>query len=1475
MPDPPGTSDVGGDRPWVWAPRLDPTCGEYGVYATRLNSLDLPAGSSEIAITGARIILNNNFAPMPVAGHTYASAQFIGRGPTEFSFQMTGIGDEKFADIQSMMEELEKNAREFRRIKGAARVYFLGNEFLKLAGIEDGIISEFDTETGTAPGGTNRFAGQISFTSDGHHTEGFQQEAYYETEILSEILSVMLNRITVRVVNGNQFDESYVRAITGGVVDTVVGTAAAPIAPVGPPALSSAGVLARGAVGGIIEGLDLAVRTLRGSSPDTDLTSASGIAETIRAESAFVIQAGRLWWTSDESSRAVGGEGLAEDYSRAVMENDLLRAPIITPIIERENTGALYEAQEQPGFEWLNSSLRALALALFTHNLSVPAHTFFQGPLRGLYYVFSRAPSSTSGEGESLTRTSHPRQGRINDWPPTLLASEDSDLARMMHGRRHRWATSSQIVSNLQSLESAVIDIARALGDEHMGHPDFESVFPGIAERWAESRSRTVHPTYPDLELPAHPATGEVLDTEPDFYYFNDSEEGMINEIGPDLIQEMDARVDAMEHTFTRLNNGQEWNDTYLGRSRIGPDTLSDTGALQESIYPMDGAPGSMEIDHAAEDREHRVLGGGPESREDSVVDAVMALSPGIRSSADTDVSERRRQMLRNTAFALPPGGAERDPAARLSIGPVDDEVESGDRSHSFARNSIRSLVQQAVAQNPDETLTMRRGFPSFKIYFIEDDIGAQRAHLLPSAGTGLLAGTRPVMFFDDLYNYNSVKSIRLIRSRKNPTDLLVLSLTNVAGLLERRRWNPRPGERQQELYRPGFEDTERENPLKKIIMKEGLKVQARLGYTNNPDNMGIKFIGEVVEVSYNAECSDEVTVICQSYGSELVLESKGATTDGRTDFIDTPDVVHTLMCSPELAHFGRFSLNPQFNPAEARTVATSRGEGSGSVVNWEMVEDRAREVLARNRSKWILANNPADDNIYAPSIRDYLGWWERHETRVGDSYRTMGQAAERAFEVEWSRWSLMFGARHAVQQLRQWGAQGITALGNYLSATDYQTSGATIWETLKEMELRHPGWVAHPRPYGTRMTLFFGVPDHRYWADEISPQEMLTLSRFRGALDRSNSVTGAMDEEVDALFAAGPARPGEPPRTVSLRQEIAPGIGSVEHYASYIIRRTQREITSNILLADAGAYIGRTMGRYRPFRRHHLITSEHHLLMNNIRASEKNTFNCVTVNYAGGASYTIKADDSIPDEKLRTQIFNYPTCNSEDLARRYCIGLLQRHLKDVYKGEIVTIGMDIDPYDVVFLSDKRSGMYGGFEVEQVVDTFTPQTGWITEITPDMIVGTNEWSTSTTRAAREVVLGRMAQRMGGTAAVASLGGGIVGGIGALAVANPIAGAAVAIPVAAGAALAWTGGYYLVQWTQDRQPIWICPLILGERPFFSGLDGFRQDGLFASIRGRIHRAVGDVEEGWRVFHLGGFANDFTVTLAQSIAGQSGA
>src|SRR5690606_13385571 len=76
--------------------------------------------------------------------------------------------------------------------------------------------------------------------------------------------------------------------------------------------------------------------------------------------------------------------------------------------------------------------------------------------------------------------------------------------------------------------------------------------------------------------------------------------------------------------------------------------------------------------------------------------------------------------------------------------------------------------------------------------------------------------------------------------------------------------------------------------------------------------------------------------------------------------------------------------------------------------------------------------------------------------------------------------------------------------------------------------------------------------------------------------------------------------------------------------------------------------------------------------------------------------------------------------------AKRVALSHLKESLKDIYGGELIVLGdASIRPFDIVYLADVYSKIYGPFEVEQVVHHFSPETGFITSITPNAVVTIN------------------------------------------------------------------------------------------------------------------------------------------------------
>lgn len=311
---------------------------------------------------------------------------------------------------------------------------------------------------------------------------------------------------------------------------------------------------------------------------------------------------------------------------------------------------------------------------------------------------------------------------------------------------------------------------------------------------------------------------------------------------------------------------------------------------------------------------------------------------------------------------------------------------------------------------------------------------------------------------------------------------------------------------------------------------------------------------------------------------------------------------------------------------------------------------------------------------------------------------------------------------------------------GLFDSTPNFILYHSTIWDTFQELKLRHPSMIAYPVPYegfyGPRMTMFFGTPDQLYFARDPAPRELNVGEKLKEiARDATAKVT---DTDLQNLFDAN--IPSKSSTLIDIFHNFANNI-DVKEVVDFWVEQNTRKYALN-------------QGIIKPFRSYHLITSHQHILHNNITSSLHNVFNTVTIQYDNKGpevdeqgnnitgflkfddreSFTLRCDAALPDEEVREMFVQFPNCVGDEMAKRYSLSLLQNSLKDGYKGTLTIVGNpSIKPYDICYLFDHYNDMYGPIEVEQVVLSFNQNTGFITEITPDMCVHVNEHTTMATQ----------------------------------------------------------------------------------------------------------------------------------------------
>lgn len=174
-----------------------------------------------------------------------------------------------------------------------------------------------------------------------------------------------------------------------------------------------------------------------------------------------------------------------------------------------------------------------------------------------------------------------------------------------------------------------------------------------------------------------------------------------------------------------------------------------------------------------------------------------------------------------------------------------------------------------------------------------------------------------------------------------------------------------------------------------------------------------------------------------------------------------------------------------------------------------------------------------------------------------------------------------------------------------------------------------------------------------------------------------------------------------------------------------------------------------------QPFQRMHYVDSFNHIINNGIIENFDGIYTVVTAVSGQGHPVTVAFDKGAPTEKqieksvetglfydkpsgpigsvehpiefLRSWDSHFNNGDQETSAKRVALWNLKQSLKDIYSGEVMIIGdPSIRPFDLVSIADVYEKIYGMFEVEQVIHHMSPDTGFITCITPNAIVNIND-----------------------------------------------------------------------------------------------------------------------------------------------------
>lgn len=842
-----------------------------------------------------------------------------------------------------------------------------------------------------------------------------------------------------------------------------------------------------------------------------------------------------------------------------------------------------------------------------------------------------------------------------------------------------------------------------------------------------------------DLLLPPNPISGLSIDTNPDFFMVNPSDTKCCNSealkiiLGPETYSNS-AKARGLSDGILAIQNGHQGVLDVYGKGGPGA-MIRPANEGKDGVY-VTGANNNIFKTSDAKDT--------PISRTEPPSDMIMGELPGRDFVVENDISARARNGKYSRDKIIDNSYSNSPYAAQLKNdfingSPTGEKLESTLKiQHNFKTSEYETILKKVTERYSSDHFSVRRAFPTFKVYLVEED--GELDMTVPEGVVQTVitkAASSPAL--DDFYGVNAIKEISIVHAKDMAASTCMIQVLDLDGVFYNKKFDAGPLEGPLKdvsgtiksnggvVYENKLED--RANPFYSTMIKEGMKVVVKFGYVNDPNELDTLFVGQIVQF----EGDQILTIVCQSYGSELVAKQFGNDPSENADFwnVQGADLVHDTLDREELRHFGRWKLSDisAFGPLFGQEKFRPDGKVK-KVYSWRP--------------------SVVDDNIFLPEKEssfwdEFFGDMEYvyYDTTIWEVFKEMelrypgciaypvpyGTGADARMTMFFGHPDMPYLSRPAIDQTERENEFGVDAVNQL----HLDNALVRIGEAAHEASQGGGGLYGQRVLQSAPNTLsVFNNPDE----GGLNTETARALGA--GVLSEAAS-SGDVEKNLEALAAVAYTD------TESLKRWLPAAKTSWNHVqklASEPVASTQPganvidRIDSDKLTAATMAWQG---DRIRPFRNYEMVTSLHDIIRNEIRADHRDTYNSIELQYSNGKVnfgtfgkdspevLTVNADDNIKEHHIRRNIESWPNCTTTNLAKRYASQLLANSLKRTYKGTLTIMGRPkLKPYDVIWLYDNYSDMSGPLEIEEVVHTFSQETGLISEIVPNMIVSVSD-----------------------------------------------------------------------------------------------------------------------------------------------------
>lgn len=605
--------------------------------------------------------------------------------------------------------------------------------------------------------------------------------------------------------------------------------------------------------------------------------------------------------------------------------------------------------------------------------------------------------------------------------------------------------------------------------------------------------------------------------------------------------------------------------------------------------------------------------------------------------------------------------------------------LETANKPEQWILHSFLDMAQS------DFRGRMLRAFPTFYMILVDEgrELGFWKLH-------------------DNFYNTNAISDIKIMKSRKNPSDTCTVTLSNVFNTFtdqdEDGKYNynynysdvfksiftPRAYAKDEEIRRKSTQE------INKAKIRTGARIHLRLGYGNDASIMPLAFNGVVAQVQEGPV----VQIMGQGDGIELCNQILDVDADEDVD---------------QLMYRSNFLGNTLWEATGGQTPKTILNNLFTTTGSW-----LAKQVKDWNISKYfdenpyglyhfgdrdykdIIEDGEPTQNIYEVDKNPSWGYVAA-KTNTETTTNVSGNSAENTTEVTAKqedynpidKYDEIFNSDDST-------SQGPPTLS-------FKVANKTIWDIAHICASVNPQFITSVAPFNFRSTLFFGRPRYYYAYDYKNPNNTIVEKRkpfqqyhvYFSSTDIINNQITTSTKKVKTVVTGLFKR--KTPFTENCK------VGPL--HADYsIYPENQRSII----------YDTQYIGKYQDFNRGY---PGHY---GKDREGSDGTFSQlaqygfnVVRNAANNIGYTI--GEIIPEGALKDK--------HHKVAWNMSASKLKDCMQELYQGQLLVLGdPSVKPYDRIFFNDMYRDMNGQFLVRDVTHMFSAQTGFTTAITPDCIV---------------------------------------------------------------------------------------------------------------------------------------------------------